>query len=64
LEAQEAHPLEEDAVTVPPGPVLLKLKADMSFFVFFDLHAGHGTEAACPLTISSNSLPQRVQRNS
>jgi len=39
FEVQEAHPLE-DEVTVPSAAVLLKLKADMRFLVFFDPHEG------------------------
>lgn len=43
FELQDPQPPDEE-LTVPPLPVLLKLKADMSFLVFFDLHLGHGAE--------------------
>jgi len=58
---QEAQPLAEEAVVAPPGPVLLKLKEDMSFLVFFEPQDGQGTDAVLPATISSKSLPHRAQ---
>jgi hypothetical protein len=60
FELQEPHPPADD-LPVPAAPVLLKLKADISFFVFFDLHLGHAAAATRALTISSNFFRQAVQ---
>ena len=63
LDAQVLHPLEE-ALPPLPVPELLKLKAETSFSVSDELHSGQLTEIALEVTISSNSFPQPLQRNS